>query len=576
MKKFLVSLVSLFSIVALQAASIDTLAIHSAKMDRAIETLVIVPDDVSQPTPTLYLLHGYSGKYTSWMSIRDLRPLADQYGIMIVCPNGENSWYWDSPKRADSQFETFVSSELVEYIDKNYKTVAHRTGRAISGLSMGGHGAMWTALRHKDKFGAVASMSGGLDIRPFPEKWQMAKQLGEKAQNEEVWDNHAAINAIGDLRNGELKIAFDCGVDDFFIDVNRAFHQKLVDMKVAHDYTEREGAHTSTYWRNSIIYHMHFFDQYFKDQEALRKQRAEWNKTGIATIESDQIKLQVSKKGAEMMSIISKESGREFLWQGDPSQWKFRSPILFPIVGGVNGGTYRLDGKEYSITNHGFARDYDWDLVQLTPSKVVFRLKAPEEKRANYPFDFVLEIAYSVVRDNISVAYKVTNPSDETIYFQLGAHPGFNYKDFDADAAVQGYYQFDDKAAGDKLSVSVSNKDGLIVKKRSRVTLSEGGVLPITKSTFNNDALILENSQTQSIALLDRNKNPYVRVTFDAPVVGMWSKGGNLYAPFACIEPWYGRCDDAGYKGDYKDKPWVQSLEAKGVFSTKLSIWIGK
>ncbi|MFI3292821.1 MAG: aldose 1-epimerase family protein [Rikenellaceae bacterium] len=293
-------------------------------------------------------------------------------------------------------------------------------------------------------------------------------------------------------------------------------------------------------------------------------------------MQSDQVILQVSKKGAEMMSIVNKESGREFLWQGDPTHWKFRSPILFPIVGGVNGGTYRLDGKEYSMTNHGFARDYDWDLVKLTSSDVVFRLKAPEEKRANYPFDFVLEIAYSVGRDVIKVAYKVVNPSDETIYFQLGAHPGFNYKDFDADASIQGYYQFDDKAKGDKLSVSVSNKDGLIVKKRGSVTLAEEGVMPITKSTFNNDALILEGSQTQSIALLDRNKEPYVRVKFDAPVVGMWSKGGNMYAPFACIEPWYGRCDDANYSGDYKEKPWVQSLEAKGVFKTNMSIWIGR
>ncbi len=576
MKNLFLSLVALCCVVALQAATIDTLAIYSPKMDRSISTLVIIPDGANEPTPTLYLLHGYSGNHNTWMSMRDMRPLADKYGVLIVCPNGENSWYWDSPQRKESQFETFVAGELVEYIDKNYKTIAHRTGRAVSGLSMGGHGAMWLALRNKDTYGAVGAMSGGLDIRPFPDNWKMKAQLGEKSQNEERWDDHAAINAIGNLKSGELAITFDCGVDDFFIDVNRAFHKRLVEQKVAHDYTEREGAHTSTYWRKSILYHLHFFDQYFDTQAKLREQRAEYNQTGVATIESDILKLQVSRRGAEMMSIINKESGREFLWQGDPSQWKFRSPVLFPIIGDLNGGKYRLDGKEYSMTKHGIARDYDWEVVKLNSSEVVFRLTSQESMRKSYPFDFVLEIGYSVARDNIKMSYKVVNPSNETIYFQLGAHPGFNYKDYDEEAAVQGYYQFDGKAKGDKLSVSLTDKDGLKVKKNSSVTLGEGGVMPITKSTFNKDALILEGSQSQNIALLDRDMNPYVRVKFDAPTVGMWSKGGNTYAPFICIEPWYGRGDDAGYVGDFKEKAGVQALEKGESFKSSISIWIGR
>lgn len=577
MKRLFLLLLTLCGVVALNAATVDTLQIRSEKMGRDINTLVIKPKvKANKKCPTLYLLHGYSGKESSWMRLRDLRPLADKYGMIIVCPNGENSWYWDSPKNPKSQFETFVSKELTEYIDKNYKTIAHRTGRAVSGFSMGGHGAMWSALRHKDVFGAAGAISGGLDIRPFPERWKMAAQLGKKEGNEQVWDDHAAINAIGDLKNGDLRMIIDCGVDDFFIDVNRAFHQALVDKKISHDYIERAGAHTATYWRNSIIYQVHFFDQYFTEQTALRNQRTAASKTGVATIENDWLKVQVSKKGAELMSIVNKDSGREYLWQGDPTYWKFRSPVLFPIVGAVCDNTYKIDGKEYTMTIHGIARDYDFKLVKLAPSEAVYRLVSNDEMKAKYPYDFTLEIAYKLSLDEIKVSYKVVNPNDDTMYFQLGAHPGFNYMNFDPEAAVQGYYQFADKKAGDKISVSRSNKDGFIVKKRESVTLSEDGTLPLTKSTFNKDALVLEGNQAQEVALLDSNKKPYVRVKFDAPVVGLWSKGGDLYAPFVCIEPWYGRCDDANYKGEYKDKPWMQSLKAKDTFKSSISIVIEK
>ncbi len=575
MKRFFILLLAICGVVSLNVATIDTLKINSPKMGREINTLVIVPEVADkEPIPTLYLLHGYSGKESSWMSIRNLRPLADQYGILIVCPNGENSWFWDSPVREDSQFETFISSELPAYIDKNYPTIADRTGRAIAGLSMGGHGAMWNALRHTDIFGAVGSISGGLDIRPFPEKWTMKSKLGAMEQNAQRWDDHAAINAIGDLKNNELAIIIDCGVGDFFIDVNRNFHNALVEKGISHDYIERAGAHTSTYWNNSIIYQIHYFDQYFTAKTKLRKLHEEAAKSGIATIDNDVLRLQINKRGAEMASLKNLESGREAIWSGDPTYWKFRAPVLFPIVGPVNNNKYRLDGKEYDMTIHGIARDYDFDIVKHTQTELVYRLKSTEQMREKYPCDFVLEIGYRLLGNTVKMTYKVVNPSDETIYFQIGAHPGFNYIDYDPEAEVQGYYQFNDVEDNAKLSASMSGDKGYVKPKKS-VKLS-GKQMAITKDTFNGGALTLENSQTKSVSLLDANKVPYVHVTYDAPVVGLWSQANKNYAPFACIEPWYGRGDGVGYKGEFKDRDWMQSLEGKGTFSSLVSITILK
>ena len=145
--------------------------------------------------PTIYLLHGYGGNAKTWIDIKpNLPQIADEKGIIFVCPDGKNSWYWDSPINPSFRYETFISSELVKYIDEHYKTIADRKGRAITGLSMGGHGAMWNAIRHKDTFGAGGSTSGGMDIRPFPKNWDMSKQLGEYESNKEVWDNHTVIN----------------------------------------------------------------------------------------------------------------------------------------------------------------------------------------------------------------------------------------------------------------------------------------------------------------------------------------------------------------------------------------------
>lgn len=261
-----VALLGLLQVNISQAARIDTLSVYSEKMNRSIPVVVVVPDRIAsgEQCPVLYLLHGYGGDAFSWLKIKpELIRMVDQDGILVVCPDGEKSWYWDSPVNRNSQFETFVSKELVHCIDSRYTTVDSRKGRAIAGLSMGGHGALWLAIRHKDVFGAAGSMSGGVDIRPFPDSWEMKAQLGPKEENTSLWERHTVINQADKLQDGELRIILDCGTDDFFFEVNRRLHERLLKQGVGHDYVERPGSHDLPYWNNSMDYQWVFFRKFF-------------------------------------------------------------------------------------------------------------------------------------------------------------------------------------------------------------------------------------------------------------------------------------------------------------------------
>ncbi len=252
----------------LYAQQVDTISVFSKKMDRYIKNVVILPDGYNTPDkkyPVLYLLHGHGGKYDSWIKTtkKNLPEEATKWQMIIVCPDGQNSWYWDSPVNPKSQFETYVSSELVAYIDENYNTVADHDGRAITGLSMGGHGGLWLGINHSDIFGACGSMSGGVDIRPFMSKWNMSDMLGDHKQNPEIIDNYTVITHLDKIKPNTLSIIVDCGKDDFFYEVNESLHKEMLQKNVLHDYIVRPGGHTHQYWNNAIDYQMQFFSKFF-------------------------------------------------------------------------------------------------------------------------------------------------------------------------------------------------------------------------------------------------------------------------------------------------------------------------
>ena len=252
------------------ASVLDTIQVYSPSMKRKINVSVIKPDNITprDTLPTVYLLHGYGdNNIRGYLGLSNVRSYADALRLLIVIPDAETSWYFDSPIDPKCRFETFVSSELVKYIDANYPTKADRSARAVTGLSMGGHGALWLAIRHSDVFGVAGSMSGGVNIIPFPEKWEMKKLLGDYATNKEVWQKHTVINLVPTLKKNQLKIIFDCGSEDFFYKVNCDLHEALLKAGIPHDFISRPGTHNWTYWTNSLDYQMLFFSKAF-EQEA--------------------------------------------------------------------------------------------------------------------------------------------------------------------------------------------------------------------------------------------------------------------------------------------------------------------
>jgi S-formylglutathione hydrolase FrmB len=273
MKKSIFLLCTLSLAATLQAATVDVLSIPAEKMGSEVSTTLILPDAYAGSTnrfPVLYLLHGAGGDYEAWNAKAPLAELADQYNIIMVCPDGgKTSWYFDSPIDPAFQYETFVAKECVSYIDRHYRTQADRHSRALAGYSMGGHGALFLAIRHRDTFSIAVGISAGTDIRPFPTRWDISKRIGTIEAHPENWEKYSVINVAKELKPNELALALDCGYDDFFIGVNRALHNQLIDAGIAHEYIEKAGKHTWSYWKASLLRQMPFIDAHFRKADTV-------------------------------------------------------------------------------------------------------------------------------------------------------------------------------------------------------------------------------------------------------------------------------------------------------------------
>jgi len=254
------------------AGNVDTIQIQSNYLKKATKFVVIQPSQQGQQKntkaryPVVYLLNGYGGDYGQWpITTPQLKKTADDLKIIFVCPDGGiGSWYFDSPIDSSIRYESYITKELVPYVDANFPTKTDPKSRAITGLSMGGHGALYLAIRHSDLFGAAGSTSGGVDFRPFPNRWDIKKALGEYEQNKERWYEYTVMRQVEMLKNNQLAMIIDCGIDDFFMPMNRALHEKLLQLKIDHDYIERPGEHNHIYWGSSIDFQILFFHHFFQ------------------------------------------------------------------------------------------------------------------------------------------------------------------------------------------------------------------------------------------------------------------------------------------------------------------------
>lgn len=257
----------------------------------------------------------------------------------------------------------------------------------------------------------------------------------------------------------------------------------------------------------------------------------------MKTLSNDSLTIQVSPQGAELSSIVANATQKEYLWQADPAFWKRHSPVLFPIVGSLWNNEYRHNGITYHLSQHGFARDKEFELIKETDTELRFKLQESEDTLKLYPFPFYLEIGYRLAGNQIEIIWVVKNTGNEELHFQIGAHPAFYYPDYDENSQKRGFFAFD-RTAG--LTYKLIQEKGCIGDTEYPLPLDKEGLLPLDTHTFDKDALVIEDSQVRRVDLLNPDGSSYLTVYFTAPVVGLWSPPAKN-APFVCIEPWYGQ-----------------------------------
>lgn len=285
------------------------------------------------------------------------------------------------------------------------------------------------------------------------------------------------------------------------------------------------------------------------------------------TLHNDLLTVTIDSHGAELQSIEHNRSHYQYLWHGDKSFWGRRSPVLFPIVGAVWQGVYRMDGKEWPMSQHGFARDCEFEPMEGVPEdEAWFVLESNEETLNRYPRRFRLEIGYRLQEARLEVMWRVKNLDNKEMSFQIGAHPAFNYPGFVASDDVHGYFQM----GFAPLTAQVIGHKGCVSTERVGVEMDAEAMLPLTGHTFERDAIILADRQVRRVSMLTKERTPYLTLLFDAPVVGLWSPKAD--APFVCIEPWWGRADSEGFEGDFASREWVNKLAPGHTFEASYTI----
>ena len=272
MKKALTLLLTAVALLSflLNAAEVNDVAVSSPSMGKQISNMVITPErrSADERFPVVYLLHGYNMVPRDWLNVQpELPDLADRLRLIIVCPDGGNSWYVDSPVNSASKYETYVTKELVEYVDAHLPSIPDRHARALCGLSMGGFGSLRLAILHQDIFSAAGSMSGLVDFTPFLNRWGTGEIFGKAEEKAEGMKEYNVVNLTHLIRPG-LDMMIDCGTEDYFHQINENLHHRLLSLHIPHTYISFSGTHNYAYWNNAILHQFIFLSRHFATAES--------------------------------------------------------------------------------------------------------------------------------------------------------------------------------------------------------------------------------------------------------------------------------------------------------------------
>lgn len=280
-------------------------------------------------------------------------------------------------------------------------------------------------------------------------------------------------------------------------------------------------------------------------------------------IENAELVAEFSLHGAETQSIRDTRSGREYLWQGDARWWDGRSPILFPITGGLWNGTSRIGGRAFRIPKHGYVAGRDWQVAEQGSDYVVLSYEGTDAEREVFPYDYRLSVRYQLSGRTLRADITVENKGSETMYFQLGGHPGILLPDFSEEEPIDGFMRFEGQPdhllrAGEQGCIEV--EPGTLTPRRFPIPMTDAGLVPLCEKTFADEALILEE-QISAAVVIDKHGRDMVRVSSGSPVWLFWSQQ-NQHCPYVCCEPWYGLPDLQTFEGDISERAYIQSAAA--------------
>lgn len=274
----------------------------------------------------------------------------------------------------------------------------------------------------------------------------------------------------------------------------------------------------------------------------------------MITLSNDQLTVSLATAGAELQHIIRKDNGLEYLWSGDPAVWGKKSPVLFPIVGGLKNNTYTYNGNSYTLGRHGFARESEFEVLTQSTEEVTFRLTDNEATRAVYPFRFDFRVRYSLVGDTLKVTYHVHNTDSKELLFSVGGHPAFKVPLVDGTDYEDYFLTFNKTETAGRYPLSPGGQ----IELQPVPLLDHTQQLPLKKSLFLEDALVFKSLASDAISI-NSGKTPHgLTVTFSGfPFMGIWAAKN---ADFVCIEPWCGIADNVAATGELTEKEGINRL----------------
>ncbi len=280
----------------------------------------------------------------------------------------------------------------------------------------------------------------------------------------------------------------------------------------------------------------------------------------MRVLENEQIRVMIADSGAELSSVYDRENQQERLWDANPEVWNRHAPILFPFVGKVNGGVYRIGDKEYEMkTQHGFARDMEFECVEETETSVTHRLLPTDQTRKIYPYEFELIVTHALDAENprlVHINWEVKNNGEEAMFFSVGGHPAFTVPTQTKEERAEYYIEF---PGMDELTyISVNPDNGLALADEKHKLVLQDGFLKFCDEIY--DTLIFDYQHIETVRIAKPDKTPYVTMNCsEFPFLGIWTKQtGN----FICLEPWLGRADNDGFNGTLAEKVGEQQLGA--------------